>query len=90
MAVNWRKLTRLAAGTALVLLGLLWTLQGADLVSIRPILCAGECKPVTGGSIAWLVAGAITTIIGLAVTGVLRLRAVRRGSPSRRGLASWW
>lgn len=78
VAVNWRKATRLVAGIALVLLGLLWTLQGADLVSIRPILCVGECKPVTGGSSAWLVAGVITTIVGLGVTGVLRRRSVRR------------
>ncbi len=38
-------------GTILALLGLLWFLQGSDLVHIKPILCFANCQPITGKSI---------------------------------------
>jgi hypothetical protein len=41
-------LARILFGVALSLLGLLWLLQGADLVHIRPILCVANCKPLEG------------------------------------------
>ncbi|MER7334062.1 MULTISPECIES: hypothetical protein [unclassified Micromonospora] len=64
----------MVAGVALILLGLLWILQGADLIRIRPILCVADCQPVTGGSPGWLAAGVVTVIAGLAVAGFLPRR----------------
>ena len=63
--MNWRTITSFVAGVVLMLLGLLWLLQGADLVHVRPILCVANCRPVTGGSVAWLAAGVIAFLIGL-------------------------
>ena len=68
--MNWRTVTSLVAGVAVMLLGALWLLQGADLVHIRPILCVTNCNPVTGGSIAWLVAGIVAFFIGLLLAAV--------------------
>ncbi|HEU5127651.1 MAG TPA: hypothetical protein VFU12_06650 [Glycomyces sp.] len=65
--MTWRSIVRVTAGIAIALLGLLWTLQGADLVRIDPILCAGECEPITGGSPGWLAVGVATVLIGLTV-----------------------
>lgn len=44
-------------GIAITLLGLLWFLQGADLVHVSPILCVADCEPLVGGSVGWLIAG---------------------------------
>ena len=63
--MNWRTITSLVAGVALMLLGSLWLLQGAGLVHVRPILCVTNCRPVTGGSAAWLAAGIVAFAIGL-------------------------
>ncbi|WP_198587057.1 hypothetical protein [Glycomyces xiaoerkulensis] len=63
--MTWRKAARVTAGIVLTLLGLLWILQGADLVRIEPILCVADCEPVTGGSPGWLITGIVTALIGL-------------------------
>ena len=63
--MNWRTITSFVAGVVLMLLGLLWLLQGADLVHVRPILCVANCRSVTDGSVAWLAAGVIAFLIGL-------------------------
>jgi len=60
-------LARILFGVALSLLGLLWLLQGADLVHIRPILCVANCKPLEGGSAGWMTAGALVLVVGLLV-----------------------
>ncbi|WP_433348584.1 hypothetical protein ACQP25_34200 [Microtetraspora malaysiensis] len=75
--MTWRKTARIVGGTVLTLLGLLWTLQGADLVRIPPILCVAECQPVTGGSPVWLAIGVVTFVVGLGVLGVLRRRRLK-------------
>lgn len=54
-------------GVILVLLGLLWFLQGSDIVHIQPILCFASCEPITGKSLPWQVTGAVLCIIGLAL-----------------------
>ena len=54
----------LVAGLAMVGLGSLWFMQGADLIHIRPVLCITDCTPITGGSTAWLVAGLIAVLPG--------------------------
>ena len=63
--MNWRSLTWIVLGVASMLLGLLWLLQGADLLHIRPILCIADCEPMEGGSIGWTIAGVFLLIVGL-------------------------
>jgi hypothetical protein len=67
MTMNFRALARILFGVALTLLGLLWLLQGADLIHIRPILCVANCKPLEGGSVGWMTAGALLLVVGLLV-----------------------
>jgi hypothetical protein len=73
-AVKWHGTARVVVGMVLILLGLLWILQGADVVRIRPILCLANCQPITGGSPLWLAIGVVTSAVGLRVVGVLRRR----------------
>jgi hypothetical protein len=67
-------------GVVLTLLGLLWLLQGADLLHIRPILCVANCEPLEGGSIVWMGVGALVLVVGVLMTrvGVRRRRAANR------------
>ncbi|HEY6926558.1 MAG TPA: hypothetical protein VI653_23945 [Steroidobacteraceae bacterium] len=67
--MNLRALPWILLGVVLTLLGLLWLLQGADLLHVRPILCVANCKPVEGGSIGWMTAGAIVLVLGLLAIG---------------------
>lgn len=55
-------------------LGLLWLLQGTDLIPLKPILCFANCETITGGSWTWGVAGAIVLGIGM----ILIVRAFRK------------
>lgn len=75
--MRWRKTVRVFVGLILILLGLLWVLQGADLVRIRPILCVAECEPMTGESPGWLAAGVVTMVVGLIVMAFWRRRPWR-------------
>ena len=75
--MSFRGLARIVLGVALSLLGLLWLLQGADLVHIRPILCVANCKPLEGGSVGWMTAGALLLVVGsLVVASGIRGRRV--------------
>ncbi len=76
--MNGRGLTSILLGVVSMLLGLLWLLQGADLLQVRPILCAANCKPLEGGSIRWMTAGALVFIIGLLAIGAGLRRRGRR------------
>lgn len=76
--MNWRKTTRIVLGTVLILLGLLWTLQGADLLRIPPVACVADCEPITGGSVEWLVIGVVAMLVGIGVVGALWRRIGRR------------
>ena len=80
-----RTIARILFGVALMLLGLLWLLQGADLVHIRPILCVANCTPLEGGSVGWMTAGAMLLVVGLlvVVSGVRGRRGHR--VPRREG-----
>lgn len=53
------------AGVALTLLGLLWFLQGADVLHVPPILCVANCEPLVGGSTTWMIAGFIGVLAGV-------------------------
>jgi hypothetical protein len=63
-------------GTLLIVLGLLWFLQGSDVIRLRPILCVANCEPLVGGSLLWQVVGAVTCVGGLSLiaSGVRHLR----------------
>ena len=76
--MNRRGLKWILFGAVSTPLGLLWFLQGADLVHIRPILCVANCQPLQGGSIGWMTAGALFLILGLAAVTV-GLRRRRQG-----------
>lgn len=76
--MNRRSFAWVLFGVVSTLLGLLWVLQGADVLHVRPILCVVNCKPVEGGSIGWMTAGALVLVLGLlAMAAGLRRR--RRG-----------
>jgi hypothetical protein len=76
--MNRRGLGWILFGAVSTPLGLLWFLQGADLVHVRPILCVANCQPLQGGSIGWMTAGALFLIGGLAAGAVgLRRRRPR-------------
>ena len=76
--MNRRALIWILPGVASTLVGLLWLLQGADLVHIRPILCVANCRPLEGGSIGWMTAGALVLLVGvLAIGAGLRRRGGR-------------
>lgn len=54
-------------GLILASLGLLWFLQGIAILTLCPVLCFADCECITGGSLLWEIAGAITLIIGIAI-----------------------
>jgi len=64
--VSKRWAVLLVVGVVLALLGVLWFLQGAGVVHVRPILCVSNCKPVTK-SVGWLIAGAVGCVAGIAI-----------------------
>jgi hypothetical protein len=76
--MDGRKVTSGVLGVVSILLGLLWFLQGAELIHIRPILCVADCRPLEGRSIGWMTAGALVLVLGVTVIRV-GLRRRRRG-----------
>ena len=67
MVAKARRAATILVGILLIPLGVLWILQGADVVRIRPLLCVADCQPIIGGSPVWLVIGVVTFMVGLAV-----------------------
>ena len=63
--MNFKKIAIMFVGIVAMLLGLLWFLQGLDLVQIKPILCFANCEPITGGSLLWTIIGLIVFFIGI-------------------------
>ena len=55
-------------GMVFTLLGVLWSLQGADVIHLKPIACVANCEPLTGPSTTWLLTGLATVVIGLIIT----------------------
>lgn len=55
-------------GIVSILLGVLWSLQGAELIHLEPIACVANCEPLTGPSTTWLLTGLATVVMGLIVT----------------------
>ena len=64
--MNRRGLTWIFIGGVSTPLGLLWLLQGADLIHVRPILCVANCQPLEGRSIGWMIVGALFLVFGVA------------------------
>lgn len=64
-------------GAFIAFLGLLWFLQGAALIQMRPILCVANCEPIVGRSPFWAATGVIAFIIGI---GIACLSARRGGT----------
>jgi hypothetical protein len=67
-----KRVALLSGGAMLLLLGLLWFLQGVGIVHMQPILCFANCEPITGPQVLW-------TMFGLVAVGVgfLMVRAAR-------------
>lgn len=59
------KIALLITGVIAASLGLLWFLQGSDIVHLQPILCFANCEVITGKSLAWQIIGSIVFIGGL-------------------------
>jgi hypothetical protein len=75
-----KQIISLIFGTALFLLGLLWFLQGSDLVHIKPILCFANCEVITGISLQWQVFGAMVMIVG----GIIGYRGLRKADKQEK------
>ena len=59
------RIIRIIAGIVLTAFGVLWTLQGADVIWVKPILCFADCETLVGGSSTWLVVGSVSILIGV-------------------------
>jgi hypothetical protein len=57
-------LLRVFAGM-LIALGALWSLQGACVVHVKPILCVADCAALQGASGQWLATGICAVALGL-------------------------
>jgi hypothetical protein len=64
-------------GLVLMLLGLLWLLQGSDIIHLRPIFCVANCEPITGHSPLWQIIGAIAFVVGILIIGA-NVRNIKR------------
>ncbi len=64
-------------GVIVGILGMLWLVQGLGIIQIDPILCVGDCEPITGRSVQWTVIGAIALFVG-SVSVWAGLRRVNR------------
>ncbi|RXE56285.1 hypothetical protein ABH15_09150 [Methanoculleus taiwanensis] len=65
--MNGKQIAGALFGAFIAFLGLLWFLQGTDIVRMRPILCFTNCEEIVGGSPVWAVTGAVVFIIGVVV-----------------------
>ncbi|MEO6608177.1 MAG: type II CAAX endopeptidase family protein [Aestuariivirga sp.] len=62
-----KKIIAAIVAVMLVLLGLLWFLQGADILHIWPILCFAGCEYISDGSWVWEIVGFFSFALGIAV-----------------------
>lgn len=65
------------ACVGLVGIGGLWLVQGLGWVTIDPIACVGECRPLRGPNPEWAVVGATALAAGL-VAGLAAARGILR------------
>lgn len=64
-----KQIVFLLIGVIVTLLGLLWFLQGADIIHPKPLLCFADCEPITGKSLQWQITGVVTFIVGILIIG---------------------
>jgi hypothetical protein len=67
----------------LVALGVLWSLQGAGVVHVKPILCVADCTELQGASGQWLVTGIGAVAVGLVLWYLARRRAKKLRTASK-------
>lgn len=74
----WTSVT--VVGVVVAALGVLWFLQGSDLVRIDPIACVADCEPIAGHQPGWQLAGAVAVLIGALATSaaIKKLRAAQK------------
>lgn len=68
--MRWLLMSLVVVGLTVMALGVLWFLQGSDLIRIDPIACAGNCEPMVGHHPGWQAAGAIAATTGALATTV--------------------
>ena len=73
--MRWGAIVTVGLGAVIPALGILWFLQGSDLVHIEPILCVANCEPLVGHSPQWQLAGGVAALVGvgLVVASVRRI-----------------
>ena len=57
-------------GIILASFGLLWFLQGAGVVHIKPILCVSNCEELKGQSLQWVIFGAAFFVVGIVIARI--------------------
>jgi ABC-type xylose transport system permease subunit len=67
----------------LVALGVLWSLQGAGVVHVKPILCVADCTELQGASGQWLATGIGAVAVGLVLWYLARRRAKKLRTASK-------
>jgi hypothetical protein len=67
----------------LIALGALWSLQGAGIVRLKPILCVADCAEVQGASGQWLATGLGTIAAGVALWFLARRRSLKARTVSK-------
>jgi hypothetical protein len=68
------RLQQLSA-VVLIALGALWSVQGAGIVHLKPILCFADCTEVQGPSVRWLATGLAVVAAGVGLLYLARRRA---------------
>ena len=76
--MRWAWTAVLVAGLAVGGVGLLWFLQGSDLVRFEPIACAGDCEPLVGHHPEWQVAGIAAVLVGGLLISLAVLKLLSR------------
>jgi hypothetical protein len=65
--ITLKQLAATLIGLILVIIGLVWFLQGAAILHLCPVLCFTDCECVTGGSPFWEAGGVIASIMGIGI-----------------------
>lgn len=58
-----------------IALGVLWALQGAGIVHVKPIVCVADCTELQGASGQWVLTGIGAIGVGTALWYLARRRA---------------
>lgn len=75
--MNKLSIVGIIVGIVMASLGLLWFLQGSDLVHLKPILCFADCEPIVGKNPQWQITGVVVFILGIVIIGAC-IRSINR------------